>query len=267
MRFRYLDPGRPRAGWSTPTATRSSKRWPATAAVGMPSGRWSTASCRSTATAPIPRCSTAPSDSRAERIRLGYGVRLHAQALQPSGAHGRVGGGARSDLRWPGGPGHGAIGHPGRAAEGSARPGRKPSDVAGGGRTWSGAGPTTSTSSRGSTGRCPCAGCSQAAPAAPSAALGGHHQRRGPCPDGGPRAGSVFLRRRPPAGRGQAEDRPLPRRRRHLLDAHRRLRAQPGRHLRHGRLHADRDEAVANARESFSGTRRRVPPRSPPSPR
>ena len=33
--------------------------------------------------------------SRTENIRLGYGVRLDAQALQPPRAHGRVGGGAR----------------------------------------------------------------------------------------------------------------------------------------------------------------------------
>ena len=85
----------------------------------------------------------------------------HAQALQPPGAHGRVGGRARPALGRPGRPRDGALGDPGRARGLRHRPGREPRAC---GRrrsgTSSGAGPTTSTSSRASTGRCPGGGCS-----------------------------------------------------------------------------------------------------------
>ena len=71
-----------------------------------------------------------------------------APALQPPGADGRVGGRTRPDLRRPGRFRHRALGHPGRARGIRDRPrpdpgrcGRRPSS------TWSGAGPTRSTSS------------------------------------------------------------------------------------------------------------------------
>ena len=49
---------------ASPTSTRSSRRWPANATAGTPSGPSSTTSSRSTRTAPTPRCSTAPSPPR-----------------------------------------------------------------------------------------------------------------------------------------------------------------------------------------------------------
>ena len=84
-----------------------------------------------------------------------------AQALQPSRAHGGVGGRARPALERAGRP-RAPGGRPrGPSSRGSASTppraaacGRRPSAT-----SWA-AGPTTSTSSRASTGRCPGAGCS-----------------------------------------------------------------------------------------------------------
>ena len=63
-------------------------------------------SSRSSPTAPTPRCSTRPSPPHREHPP---GIRraAHAQAVQPPGPHGRVGGGARPDQRRPGGFGTG----------------------------------------------------------------------------------------------------------------------------------------------------------------
>ncbi len=72
--------------------------------------------------------------ARTENIRLGYGVRLLPQALQPPDPHGRVGGGARSDLRRARRVRHRALVDACRARRLRHRPPRDPGDVERGAR-------------------------------------------------------------------------------------------------------------------------------------
>ena len=83
-------------------ATRSSRRWPPRPPAGTRSGRSSTTSSRSTRTARTPRSSTARWRRGPSGSAIGYGVRLGAAPLQPSGPIGRVGGRAGPDQQGAG---------------------------------------------------------------------------------------------------------------------------------------------------------------------
>ena len=99
----------------------------------------------------------APHRAHAARLRRAP----DAQAVQPPGAHGGVGGGARPDLRRPRRLRHRSLVDARRARGLRHRPARDARDV---GRRRSGtssaAGPTRSTSSTASTGRCRSGACS-----------------------------------------------------------------------------------------------------------
>ena len=123
--------------------------------------------------------------SRTERIRLGYGVRLmpkpynHPVRTAESVAVLDLLSGGRVDMgagaRRPGPSSRDSGSTPPRAAV----CGRRRS-----GTLWA-AGPTSTPSSPGSTGRCPPPGPAQAAAATASAIVGCHDQRRGPRADRG----------------------------------------------------------------------------------
>ena len=163
----------------------------------------------------------------------------HAQALQPPGAHRGVGGRARPALGRPGRPRDGPLGDPGRARGLRHRPGREPAHVAGGHRARRRLLDQRGVRVRGRVlADAPAARAAQALAEAAPAAVGRHDQRRGPRPGRRPRPRPVLVRRGPAAGGGQAQDRHLPRRRRALRHAHRRLRAQPGGDVHHGHLRA-----------------------------
>ena len=83
------------------------------------------------------------------------------------------------------------------------------------------------------------------------AAVGRHHQRRGPRPGRRPRPRPVLLRRGPAAGGGQAQDRHLPRRRRALREPIGAFVHNQAATFTMAICAPDRDEAIAEARESF----------------
>ena len=167
----------------------------------------------------------------------------HAQALQPPGAHGGVGGGARPALEGAGRHGRRPFGHPGRARGLRDRPRREPPDVAGGHRAHRGLLDQRGVRVRGRVlADAASSGAAQAVAEAAPAPLGRHHQRRGPRPGGRARTRPVLLRRRSAPDGGQAQDRRLPGRRRAVHAAHRRLREQPGGDVHHGPVRSRRRE-------------------------
>ena len=205
--------------------------------------------------------------ARTERIRLGYGVRLmpkpynHPVRTAESVAVLDLLSGGRVDL------GTGPLGDPGRARGLRHRPGREPAHVAGGHRARRGL-----LDQRGARVRrrvladAPAACAAQAVAEAAPAAVGRHDQRRGPRPGRRPRPRPVLLRRRAAAGRGQAQDRHLPRRRRAL----RARPSAPSCTTRRPRSPWPSARPTATRRSPrraspSSGTRRRAPARSPRS--
>ena len=196
-----------------------------------------------------------------------YRVRgaAHAPALQPPRAHGRVGGRPRPHLRRAGATSERGARRPepSSKASGSTRPrpapcGRRPS------ATWWGAGPTTSTSWPASTGRCP-SGASTPSPArdphppiwGATSSEDGHRQV------GVARPGAVLVRRGRLPRRGEGQGGHLPRGRRRVHQAHRRLRQQPGGHVHHGAVRTGTvPPPTTRPASPSSGTRRPGPGRS-----
>ena len=153
----------------------------------------------------------------------------HAPALQPPGAHGGIGGRARPALRRPGRPRDRPVLDPGRARGVRCRPGRDPRHVAGGHRPRGG----VLDQRRVRVGRQVLADAQATGPAQappePAPAHLGCDQQRGRAPPGGLSGpGSVLVRRGGLARGGEGQGRHLPRGRRQLHRAHRRLREQPG---------------------------------------
>ena len=193
----------------------------------------------------------------------------HAQALQPPGAHGGVGGRARPASRAGGSTSAPAARPPGPSSRASAstrpraaRCGRRPSSTSSG--CWTNdeyefAGRVLADA--------PAAGAAQAVAEAAPAAVGRHHQRRGPRPGGRARPRAVLVRRRAAAGGGQAQDRHLPGRR----GAVHRARSAPSCTTRRPPSPWPSAGPTATRRSRrpgspSSGTPRRVPARSPRSP-
>ena len=187
----------------------------------------------------------------------------HAQALQPSGAHGGVGGRARPALRRAGGPRHGPLVDPGRARGLRRRPGRDPAmwqeaigHVVG---CWT----NDEYEFAGEYWQMPKRRVQPKPLQSPHPPIWGATSSE----DGHRQVGALglglcsFAVGSAPGGEGQG--RHLPRGRRALHQAHRRLRQQPGGHVHHGAVRAGPCRGDRRgARSPSSGTRRPVPGRS-----
>ena len=195
-----------------------------------------------------------------------FGLRsaLDAAAVQPSGAHGRVGRRPRLAQRRPRRLRYGPVGDADRARGLRRRPEGHTGDVARGDRARRRLLDQRPVLLRGQAlvAARP-ARAAQAAAAAPPADLGRDHERRRTRPGRRARPRVVFVRGRCLTRGREEEDRHLPRRSNAVHGADRQVREQPGRDVHDGHLRAERGRGGARSPASrSSGTRRSARGRS-----